>query len=96
MGAHQDLVQRAVVLSVAVISAGGDGAFDALVGIAVHLDYLLLFGFGFSMAGGCEIMRYFKKAASWIDIFLLSMYNICGKYKGGKTPFKRKENCHDL
>ena len=56
MGAHQDLVQRAVVLSVAVISAGGDGAFDALVGIAVHLDYLLLFGFGFSMAEMSGIM----------------------------------------
>ena len=56
MGAHQDLVQRAVVLSVAVISAGGDGAFDALVDIAVHLDYLLLFGFGFSMAEMSGIM----------------------------------------
>ena len=96
MGAHQDLIQRAVVLGVAVVSAGGDGAFDALVGIAVHLDYLLLFGFAVSMAGETEIMRCFKKDASWIDFFPVSMYNICGKYKGGKTPFKRKENCHDL
>ena len=56
MGAHQDLIQRAVVLGIAVVSAGGDGAFDALVGIAVHLDSLLLFGFGFSMAEMSGIM----------------------------------------
>ena len=49
MGAHQDFVQRAVVLGIAVVSAGCDGAFDALVGIAVHLSYLLLFGFALSM-----------------------------------------------
>ena len=36
MGTHHDLVQRAVVLGVAVVSALLDGAFDALVGIVVH------------------------------------------------------------
>ena len=50
MGAHQDFVQRAVVLAVAVIGALLHGAFDALVGIAVHGDFLLLFEFGISMA----------------------------------------------
>jgi hypothetical protein len=43
MGAHQDLVQRTVVLGVAVIGTGLDGAFDALVGVAVHdIDLLFL------------------------------------------------------
>jgi hypothetical protein len=43
MGAHQDLVQRAVVLGVAVIGTGLNGAFDALVGVAVHdIDLLFL------------------------------------------------------
>ena len=41
MGAHQDLVQRAVVFGIAVIGAGLDGAFDALVCIAVHIHFLL-------------------------------------------------------
>ena len=36
MGAHQDAVQRAVVLVLAVISALLDGAFDTLVGMTVH------------------------------------------------------------
>ena len=36
VGAHQDPVQRAVVLGVAVVSAGLDGAFNALVCMAVH------------------------------------------------------------
>ena len=49
MGAHQDPLQGAVVGVVAVVSAGLDGAFDALVGIAVHGHFLLYLGFGFSM-----------------------------------------------
>ena len=36
MGAHQDLLQRAVVGIVTVVSALLDGTLDALVGIAVH------------------------------------------------------------
>ena len=36
MGTHQDLIQRAVVLILTVISAGLDGAFNALVCMAVH------------------------------------------------------------
>ena len=36
MGAHQDSVQGAVVLGVAVISTLPDGALDALVGMTVH------------------------------------------------------------
>ena len=36
VGAYQDLVQGAVVLGIAVVSAGLDGAFDALVGIVIH------------------------------------------------------------
>ena len=41
MGTHQDPVQGAVVGVIAVISAGLDGAFNALVGVLVHFSYLL-------------------------------------------------------
>ena len=36
VGAHEDPVQRAVVLGVAMMSALLDSAFNALVGVAVH------------------------------------------------------------
>ena len=49
MGAHQNAVQRAVIFGIAVVSALLYGAFDALIGLAVHICFLLLFGFGFSM-----------------------------------------------
>ena len=41
VGAHQNPVQGAVVLGIAVVSAGLNGAFDALVGIGVHGQDLL-------------------------------------------------------
>ena len=41
MGAHQNLVQRAIVFAVAVISAGLDGTFNTLVCVAVHILFLL-------------------------------------------------------
>jgi hypothetical protein len=41
MGANQNPVQRAVVLGVAVIGAGFDGTFDALVCMTVHKNFLL-------------------------------------------------------
>ena len=44
VGAHQNAIQGAVVLGVAVICAGLNGAFDTLVSIAVHLLFLLYFG----------------------------------------------------
>ena len=37
VGAHQNLVQRAVVLVLAVVCAVLNGTFDTLVGVAVHL-----------------------------------------------------------
>jgi hypothetical protein len=43
MGAHQDAVQGAVVLGIAVVSAGLDGAFNALVGMTVHRKPSFLF-----------------------------------------------------
>jgi len=50
VGTHQDPIQRAVVLVLAVVCALLNGAFDALVGIAVHKSCLLFFfGFGTSM-----------------------------------------------
>ena len=42
MGSYQNSVQGAVVLGVAVISAGLNGALNALVGMMVHLFFLLL------------------------------------------------------
>ena len=57
MGTHQDPVQRAVVLAVAVISTGLDGAFDTLVGMAIHKNASFCFGFGNSMAQEKEFMR---------------------------------------
>ena len=45
MGAHQDAIQRAVVLAVAVISALLNGAFDTLVCVAIHRFFLLLLKF---------------------------------------------------
>ena len=41
VGAHQNLIQRTVVLVTAVMGALLDGAFDALVGMTVH-DFSLL------------------------------------------------------
>ena len=54
---HQNPVQRAVVLVLAVISALLDGTLDALVGMAVHGHFLLLNGFDPSMATGREIIQ---------------------------------------
>ena len=42
MGAHHDLVQRAIVLRIAMICTLLNGAFNALVGIVVHPVSLLL------------------------------------------------------
>ena len=50
MGTHQDLVQGAVVLVLTVVSAGLDGAFNALVCMAVHIEFLLLIWYVTSMA----------------------------------------------
>ena len=41
MGADHNAVQRAVVLILTVMGALTDGAFDALVSIAVHANFLL-------------------------------------------------------
>ena len=46
MGAHQNAVQRTVVLVLAVVCALLDGAFDALVSVTVHCCFLLLNDFG--------------------------------------------------
>ena len=50
MGADHDAVQRAIVFGIAVVSAGLYGAFNALIRMAVHDSFLLLIGFGISMA----------------------------------------------
>ena len=51
MSADLDLVQRAIVFGVAVVSALLNGAGDALVCMIVHFCLLLFIGFGNSMSG---------------------------------------------
>ena len=70
VGAHQDAVQGAVILGVAVVSALLDGAFDTLVCIAVHGLFLLLLDYGFIM---CLRGKYIQA----VEIFHKIWY--CGK-----------------
>ena len=42
VGANQDLIQGAIVLAVAMVCAVLDGAFNALVCMAIHNPILLL------------------------------------------------------
>ena len=49
MGTHLDLVQRAVIRGIAVVSALLNGACDALVCIAVHCRFLLFSEYAVSM-----------------------------------------------
>ena len=50
VGAHHNPIQRTVVLSITVVSAGLNGAFDTLVCVVVHIFFLLLIGYGISMS----------------------------------------------
>ena len=50
VGAHQNPVQRAIVLASTVVCALVYGTLDALVGMTIHRYFLLLIGFGHSMA----------------------------------------------
>ena len=50
VGAHQNPIQRAVVLIFAVMGALVYGALDALIGMTIHCFFLLLIEFGLSMA----------------------------------------------
>jgi hypothetical protein len=59
MSTNHDAIQRAVVLGVAVMGAGLDGAFDALVSMAVHTHFLLCFGVLDSMPLKLQIIRCF-------------------------------------
>ena len=49
VSAYLDLLQRAVVGIVTMVSTLGNGAFDALICMAVHSQFLLLFRFAISM-----------------------------------------------
>ena len=70
VSAHQNSVQRAVVLGVAVIGAGLDGAFDALVCMAVHKSSSFLFGTALVWPG-VEIP--FRK-----NLLILHFFAVCG------------------
>ena len=59
MGTHQDAIQAAVVLGVAVISALLNSALDALVGTTVHDQFLLLLDYGLIMRLKSEFMHCF-------------------------------------
>ena len=43
MGTHHNAVQRAVICIVAMVGTLGDGTFDTLIGIAVHIGSPPLF-----------------------------------------------------
>ena len=57
MSTHQDLVQGAVVLVSAVMGTLGNGTFDTLIGMTVHINDLLCFGFGNSMVRNSGSMQ---------------------------------------
>ena len=66
VGAHQNLVQRAVILVLAVMCAVPDGTFDTLVGVVVHLKILLFIWFGCSMP---DFPQAIRKVAFWEKIW---------------------------
>ena len=57
VGAHQNLVQRAVVLVLAVVCAVLNGTFDTLVSVVVHLKILLFIWFVCSMPDFPQAIR---------------------------------------
>lgn len=105
VGADQNPVQRAVVAAAAMVGALGDGAFDALVAVAVH--NLTFFSWdGISMAPFPPIIQRFSPIIFFgrIDKREEALYNSKWKSvsfpgiitKGGTPALKRKEFCHDL
>ena len=50
MGAYQNPVQRAVVLLLTVVGALVHRTLNTFVGVTIHNCFLLLIGFGYSMA----------------------------------------------
>ena len=56
MGAHQNLIQGAVVFVTAMMRTLLDGAFDALVCMTVHRKASFKIGFGNSMGPVFKIM----------------------------------------
>ena len=57
VSAHQDSIQGTVVFGIAVVCTLLNGAFDALVCLAAHGFFLLLFEFTDSMSRGTEEIR---------------------------------------
>jgi hypothetical protein len=57
MSTHLNPVQRAIVLRVAVVSTGLNGAFDALICMIVHIFFLLFLEYGISIAERDRINR---------------------------------------
>ena len=64
VGAHQNPVQGAVVLILAMISTLLNGTLDALVGMAIHKNASFEFGFAASMADtGQSMLEILSKVA---------------------------------
>ena len=57
MGAHQDLVQRTVVLVAAMVGTLLDGTFDTLVSMTIHRKASFEIGFGNSMGSFRKIIQ---------------------------------------
>jgi len=69
MGTHQNAVQGAVVLGVAVIGTLLHGALYALVGMAAHLRFLLFCNFRDSMLPAQKSILAKKGIAHWEESY---------------------------
>ena len=69
VGANQNTIQRAVVLGIAMVGAGLDGALNTFVGIAFHHDFLLFIWCKVSMSSFYFSIRAvaFRKKICYCD-----------------------------
>ena len=86
VGTHQDPLQRAVVSILAVVCTLRNGALNALVCVTVHIQFLLPFSFGISMAQQAKTIQanfsyIFVFLQRRIDFFTGGLYNEFGVCK---------------
>ena len=74
MGAHQNLVQRTVVLVAAVMGALLDGTFDTLVCMTIHRKASFESGFGNSMGSFRKIIQ--EKRSNFAFLQILCYFTI--------------------
>ena len=70
MGAYQNPVQRAVVLVLTVVGALVHRTLNTFVGVTIHNCFLLLIGFGYSMANRQKrIQEKVSNLAFWKNVW---------------------------